>query len=85
MRFLNPLEGGFNGGGWPFGRPVFKSEVYAVVEKVSGVECVQSVGLKGEGDGINQDSDGNVLIRQFSLVYSGVHRINIITDQQECR
>ena len=84
-RFLNPLEGGFNGGGWPFGRPVFKSEVYAVVEKVSGVECVQSVGLKGEGDGINQDRDGNVLIRQFSLVYSGVHRINIITDQQECR
>lgn len=43
-RFLDPLEG-FDGEGWPFGRPVYRSEVYETIEHVDGVDCVNDVDL----------------------------------------
>ncbi|MDL5156564.1 putative baseplate assembly protein [Actinomycetospora termitidis] len=44
-RFLHPLHGGPDGEGWPFGRPVQLGEVFAVLQRVSGVEAVQDVQL----------------------------------------
>lgn len=38
--FFHPLLGGADGAGWPFGRDVYLSEVYAVLEAVEGVEHV---------------------------------------------
>jgi hypothetical protein len=39
--------GGPNQTGWPFGRPVYLSEVYAVLEKIAGVVSVQDVSVVG--------------------------------------
>ena len=39
-RFFDPLQGGPDGRGWPFGRHIFVSEVYRVVETVQGVDFV---------------------------------------------
>jgi hypothetical protein len=38
--FFDPLEGGFDGKGWPFGRSVYVSELYQLLGKVPGVDYV---------------------------------------------
>jgi predicted phage baseplate assembly protein len=45
FRFLNPLIGGMDGNGWPFGRDLFTSDVMAVLLAVPGVEFIRSVRL----------------------------------------
>ncbi|MEQ9363923.1 MAG: putative baseplate assembly protein [Leptospirales bacterium] len=44
--FFNPLRGGPKGTGWDFGRNVFGTEVYQLVENVEGVDFVASVILR---------------------------------------
>ncbi|MEW6231988.1 MAG: putative baseplate assembly protein [Chloroflexota bacterium] len=39
-RFLNPVYGGPEGKGWPFGRALYISEIYSRVQEVKGVEHV---------------------------------------------
>jgi predicted phage baseplate assembly protein len=43
--FINPLTGGADGKGWPFGRDLFVSDVMAVLLTVPGVHFVRSVKL----------------------------------------
>jgi predicted phage baseplate assembly protein len=42
-QFINPLYGGPEGNGWPFGRDLFISEVYSCIQSVDGVEYVEEV------------------------------------------
>jgi predicted phage baseplate assembly protein len=44
-RYLNPLRGGADGAGWPFGRPVQLGEVFAVLQAVRGVGLVEDLRL----------------------------------------
>jgi hypothetical protein len=46
--FLSPLAGGDAGTGWEFGRPVYRSELYALLEGVRGVDHVAQVLLDGD-------------------------------------
>ena len=39
-RFFDPLTGGPDGRGWPFGRNVYISEVYSLLDQLSGVDYV---------------------------------------------
>lgn len=39
-RFLNPLYGGPEGKGWPFGRDLFVADIYSLVAGVEGVDYV---------------------------------------------
>ena len=49
--FLHPLKGGPDGQGWPFGRNVYVSEIYEVLDRQPSVDYVQrSVGEAGELD-----------------------------------
>lgn len=43
--FLHPLSGGPDGNGWPFGRPIYLSELYALLESVLGVDYVPDITL----------------------------------------
>ncbi|MFD5825207.1 putative baseplate assembly protein [Lentzea sp. NPDC060358] len=43
--YLDPIRGGAEGTGWPFGRPVHSGEVYAVLQRIAGVELVEDVKL----------------------------------------
>ncbi|HLV37337.1 MAG TPA: hypothetical protein VKY59_19615, partial [Spirillospora sp.] len=43
--FLNPLTGGQDGKGWPFGRDLFTSDIMAALLTVPGVDFVRSVRL----------------------------------------
>ena len=49
MAFLNPLSGGPDGDGWPFGRDVYLSDVAAVLEAIPGVDYVRTLDLLLDG------------------------------------
>ncbi|MEE4216423.1 MAG: hypothetical protein V2I48_02340 [Xanthomonadales bacterium] len=51
------FEGGPGGEGWPFGRPVYLSEIYALLEAVEGVDYVEDVRVLhlAETRALNQD------------------------------
>ena len=63
--FLHPLKGGKNGQGWPFGRPVYRVDLYHVVEEVSGVDFVDRVRIVDERTKLEVDqlklSDGELV------------------------
>ncbi len=42
-RFVNPVLGGPEGAGWPFGRDLFISDVYSLLQQIAGVEHVAEV------------------------------------------
>ena len=44
-RFLNPINGGPEGKGWPFGRPVYSSDIVTRLQKISGVRYLGAVQL----------------------------------------
>ncbi len=46
--FCHPLRGGKDGRGWPFGRNVFKVDLYHVVEEVEGVDFVSKIRIYDE-------------------------------------
>lgn len=46
--FLHPLKGGKRGDGWPFGRPVYRVDLYHVIEEVAGVDFVDRIRITDE-------------------------------------
>ena len=75
--FLSPLKGGPEGNGWPFGRSVYRSEVYEVIERVEGVDCVSRLSISG--------AMGDLDIDDLDLVYPGRHSIEIVEPETVCR
>jgi hypothetical protein len=47
--FLSPLRGGDAGTGWPFGRSVYRSELYQVLQDTAGIDHVQRLLISGDG------------------------------------
>lgn len=43
--FLNPLTGGQDGQGWPFGMPVYKSDIVGLIQQTPGVRYLGTVEL----------------------------------------
>jgi hypothetical protein len=80
--FLHPLTG-FEGEGWPFGRPVYLSELYEVVESVDGVDCVLDVDVTASGPTASY-RDGGVAIGEATLVYSTEHDVVVRSDDADC-
>jgi len=72
--FLDPLDGGPDGTGWPFGRTVYRTEVMALLAGVPGVARVTALGLQGDG------TCGNVELCPHELVRPGAVRLVIETD-----
>ncbi len=48
-RFLDPLEGGPDGLGWPFGRSVYRAEILQLIDGVPGVDHVLDLSLSSPG------------------------------------
>jgi hypothetical protein len=73
-QFFNPLNGGPDGTGWPFGRDVYRSEVLQVIDEVVGVDHVLKLELIVEGC---EAQCGNVCLGPTWLVAAGNHEIEI--------
>lgn len=46
--FLHPLTGGSEGAGWPFGRDIYVSQLYELLERLPGVHYVPDIALSSE-------------------------------------
>ncbi|MGP4004431.1 putative baseplate assembly protein [Streptomyces sp. 8N706] len=79
-RHLDPLVGGVHGTGWPFGRPVQAGEVFAVLQRVPGVELVDEVLLHPADPltGKRGDPADRIDLSRPALVFSFDHRVRVI-------
>lgn len=77
--YFNPLTGGPEGKGWPFGRPLHAGEVYSVLQGVRGVEYVQDVRLFGADplSGQRGDAVQRLELGPNSLVFSYEHLVRV--------
>jgi predicted phage baseplate assembly protein len=76
-RFVNPLTGGEQGRGWPFGRDLFVSDVYQSLQGVAGVQFIRSVELfVAEPGGGSQGEPVEVVeVVAHGVVASGRHEV----------
>ncbi len=42
-RYLNPLTGGSDRTGWPFGRPLYQSDIIALLQQVAGIQYLGTI------------------------------------------
>ena len=69
--FFHPQRGGPDGKGWPWGRDVYRSEVYQLLESVEGVDHVESLTILPEQNGqmsAGSDNNDHVSIPEFHLI-----------------
>jgi predicted phage baseplate assembly protein len=78
-RFLNPLTGGTDGAGWPFGRTVHAGEVFGVLQNVDGVDLVDDVRLFSANPvtGERGQASAKVELPPNSLVFSYEHQVRV--------
>jgi hypothetical protein len=43
--YFDPLTGGGQGKGWPFGRGVYLSEIHQILDDIPGVDFADAIGL----------------------------------------
>lgn len=79
-RFINPLTGGPDGKGWPFGRDLFVSDVYQCLQGLPNVQFVRGVemqiagpGGKGKGDAVE-----SIEVIAHGVAASGVHQVEFV-------
>jgi predicted phage baseplate assembly protein len=78
-RYVDPLAGGPDGQGWPFGRDLYLSEVLTIIQSVAGVEFVQDATLyqvdlrTGQARAAGQ----KISLAQDALLLSYDHRITV--------
>jgi len=79
-KLLNPLSGGPDGRGWPFGRPVLAGEVYGVLSRLRGCDLVDDVRLFA-ADPVTTErgpATQRVDVAPHALVFSFEHQVRIL-------
>jgi len=76
---LDPLRGGPEGTGWPFGRAVHSGEVFAALQGVRGVDVVEDVRLFGANPvtGERGQETSRLELPPHSLVFSYGHQVRV--------
>ncbi|GAB1513176.1 putative baseplate assembly protein [Actinophytocola sp. KF-1] len=83
-RMFSPLPGGGpDGTGWPFGRSVRTGDVYALLQRVRGVEYVEDVRLFSANpvSGKRGDEQQSIEVSRHSLVFSFDHQVRVETEE----
>jgi predicted phage baseplate assembly protein len=79
--FLNPVSGGDDGQGWPFGRSLFASDIIALLLNVPGVDFVRSVKLfpvsYDRGEYMRASETDEVLVNADGVIVSFEHHVII--------
>ncbi len=78
-RYFNPLTGGPDGTGWPFGRPVQVGEVYSVLARVPGIDFVDEAVLSRANPvkGEVSDPEDRLELEPTHLVLSVEHHVYV--------
>jgi predicted phage baseplate assembly protein len=77
--YLNPISGGPDGTGWPFGRPVASGEIFGLLQRVRGVDMVEDVRLFGANPvtGVREGESQRIELDPCSLVFSYEHQVRV--------
>lgn len=76
IAYLDPLAG-YDGSGWPFGRPLYVTDVAEVADSLGGVQQVSAVQLSANHEK-EIDSHGNVIIDDTALLAPSVDDITVV-------
>jgi len=78
--YLNPVSGGLDGTGWPFGRPVQSGEVFAVLQRLPGTAMVEDVQLFAAdlATGRRSGPVQRIELAGHALVFSFQHQVRIL-------
>ncbi len=79
FEYFHPVRGGPDGGGWPFGRPVHVGEVYAVLQRLDGVELIEDARLFAADPitGERGEAVQRLELDPHALVYSYDHQVRV--------
>jgi len=81
-RHFHPVYGGREGSGWEFGRHVRASEVYAVIQRVAGVDVVRQVELfvVNPETGESESTGDEVELYPTDLILPADHQIRMVDE-----
>lgn len=83
--YFNPVTGGSDGNGWPFGRGVHVGEAFSVLQSCPGVDVVEELKLVAvdlrspnleEQERVDRSDDG-IGVYPNELVTSGLHKVDV--------
>lgn len=80
-RFFDPLIGGPDGTGWPWGRPAQSGDAFGVLQRIPGVDVVEDVRLFGANPvtGERGEATTRLEVGASSLVFSYAHQVRVVT------
>ncbi|MCB7134954.1 putative baseplate assembly protein [Cellulosimicrobium marinum] len=78
--YVDPLGGGLDGRGWPFGRAVQAGEVFAVLQRVDGVDTIEDVKLFAADPltGDRGEPVQRVPVDPDALAFSYRHQVRVV-------
>ncbi|MET8719257.1 putative baseplate assembly protein [Streptomyces misionensis] len=87
FRYLNPLRGGPDGTGWPFGRPVQYGEVFGVLQRATGNAMVEEIRLFAADPitGRRGAPVDRIDVGPGALVFSYQHQVVVQPSEPEAR
>jgi predicted phage baseplate assembly protein len=76
-RYLNPIDGGPDGTGWPFGRPITAGELNAALQRLRGCELVEDLRIFGADPVTGQRGQATqrLELEPTALVFSYEHQV----------
>jgi predicted phage baseplate assembly protein len=79
-RYLNPLSGGPDGNGWPFGRDLFASDVYQCLQGTPDVQFVRNVDIYAAAPGGAAEGKPveSLEVVTHGVVASGIHSVEFV-------
>ncbi|MEU3556726.1 putative baseplate assembly protein [Streptomyces fragilis] len=85
FRHLNPLHGGLDGTGWPFGRPVQYGEVFGVLQRAAGDALVEDIRLFPADPitGRRGTPTDRIDVAEGALVFSYQHQVVVTSSRPE--
>jgi predicted phage baseplate assembly protein len=75
QNFLDPLAGGPDSLGWPFGRSVFRSEILQLIQNIPGVDHVVTLSMQA---GTGGAQCGDIALCPMALTRSGLHQVEVL-------
>jgi predicted phage baseplate assembly protein len=79
-KFLNPITGGNDGKGWPFGRNLFSSDVYQCLQGIKNIQFLRGIELfQAKPAGEAQGAPIEVIeVVAHGVIASGIHSIEFV-------
>jgi predicted phage baseplate assembly protein len=78
--YLNPFVGGPRGDGWPFGRELYQSEIYSLLQRVPHVEFVEEVRIRvgeQEGSAAASEAPARLALPRHGVICSDQHHVEV--------